>query len=193
MVGRPAGKRQIAGGGHGFGSISRCTWAASGTVDRARIRMRHRVRLYHACGVFLIAFAGGSLRSQSAGKPFNVGIQAEESFSSRRLESRLTSSASLRCQHCCLRSPDASCAKRVDPGICRLPTVEVLKVRGNRMTIKCHPSASCSSRESQEYWGYRYQPEIKNPTKLPAFSAGFRFNPGPLHPSHRFSSCLAAL
>jgi hypothetical protein len=50
MVGRPADERQIAGGGHGFGSISRC----------------------------------------------NVGIQAGESFSRRRLESRLTSNASLR-------------------------------------------------------------------------------------------------
>jgi hypothetical protein len=36
--------------------------------------------------IFLIAFAGSSLRSQSTGKPLNVGIQAEESFSRGRRE-----------------------------------------------------------------------------------------------------------
>jgi hypothetical protein len=46
--------------------------------------------------IFLIAFAGSSLRSQSTGKPFNIGIQAEEFFSCSRLESQLTSIASLR-------------------------------------------------------------------------------------------------
>jgi hypothetical protein len=51
----------------------------------------------------------------------------------------------------------------------------------------CHPSASCSSRDSKGCCGYRYQPESKNSTKLPAFSAEFRFNPGAIAP---WSPCL---
>jgi hypothetical protein len=91
-------------------------------------------------------------------------------------------------RQCCLRSPDASCADDAwTPAICHLPTVEVLKITGNRMTIKCvirqRPVAAAIRRGVAG----RYQPESKNSTKLPAFSAEFRFNPGAIAP---WSPCL---
>jgi hypothetical protein len=108
-----------------------------GEGGRARIRMQHGVRLYHAWELFLIAFAGNSHRSQSTGKPFNVGIQAEESFSCRRLESRLTSNASLWASNdaCVLLTR----VVRTMRGPRNLPPTDGRSAenKGDRMTIKC--------------------------------------------------------
>ena len=47
-----ANEREITGGVHGFGSVSRCTWAASGKMNRVKKRTQRGVRLSHACDCF---------------------------------------------------------------------------------------------------------------------------------------------
>src|ERR1700690_3252463 len=80
MAATPADELQIAGSGHGFGSISQCTWAASGRGTELGYACS-RARVFTVLAIVLIAFAGSSRRSHSTGTPFNVGIQALDSFS----------------------------------------------------------------------------------------------------------------
>jgi hypothetical protein len=58
----------------------------------------------------------------------------------------------------------------------------------------CYPSASCSSRDSKGIEGIDTNPKSKNSTKLPAFSAGFPFDPEAITPqSSRLKSSHRAL
>ena len=73
--------------------------------------MQHGVRLYHACGVFLIGFFCGRLSSghKALASPSTSEFRQKNPFYAEGLKAGLLECKSSG-QQCCLRSSDASCA-----------------------------------------------------------------------------------
>src|ERR1700722_5128578 len=80
MAATPADELQIAGSCHGFAPFRSAPGRRRGKWTE-RGYACSRARVFTLLAIVLIAFAGRSRRSHSTGTPFNVGIQALDSFS----------------------------------------------------------------------------------------------------------------